>query len=485
MERLIPSGAISLEHASTHRAERIGIGFEKLDRGVFQPENAYDPVGNLGVHWVRIQSGWARTETEKGVYHFEWLDSIVDNLIARGTEPWICLCYGNPVYSAHAAPVFGAVGCPPIETEEERIGWRNYVDATVRHFAGRVRWFEVWNEPDMKYAWRHSWDVDTHTPNAAEYGAFCVETADIIHNANPDAKVMGLAVSHSYDLTYISTAFQQGLGEHIDAVTFHVYAIDDTLRPAFIRNLRALVDQYNPNILLIQGEAGAQTRGDGAGAMHSCAWDPTKQIKYLLRGTLHDLAGGVHFSSYFTTVDMIEAQFGKVGHVNTYLDFGYFGLLSADFDENGVATGEYRPKPSYRSMQVLCEIFRGDFAAVDLPIRRTVKPSRWVHDTDCTDRTVCMYGFRRPGGGTALAYWNSTQILSTTYAGTISFEVAALDLSKVRLVDLATGKIYTLPEKMWVDKGNGCAELVNLPLTDSPLLLTFGDFFPADTEITE
>lgn len=476
MERLQKIAKIDLKDCATKRAARLGIGFEKLDRAVFEPEKAYDYVAGLGLRWVRIQSGWARTETEKGVYHFEWLDSIVDNFVSRNVEPWICLCYGNPVYTPHAAPVFGAVGCPPIETEEEKEAWRRYVTAVVTRYAGKVRYFEVWNEPDMKYSWRHSWDTDTHTPDPVEYGRFCADTADTIHAANPDAKVIGMAVSHSYDLTFLSKALSQGLAERIDALSFHVYAIDDTLRPVFIKNLRALVDAYNPNIDLIQGEAGAQTRGDGAGAMHSCAWTPEKQVKYLLRGTLHDLASGVLFSSYFTTVDMIEAQFGKVGQVHTYLDYGYFGVLSADFDENGVATGVYTPKPSYKALQVLSTVFCDDYRSVELPIRRMIKPSRWVHDVDCSDRTVSTYGFRRANGSAALAYWNSTQILSTSYAGTISFEAVTLDTEKISLVDLATGDVYAIPDKMKIDKGDGCVELVNIPLTDSPLLLTFGDF---------
>ena len=68
---------------------RVGIGFEKLDRAVFDPEKAYDKIAALGVKWARIQSGWQRTETEKGVYHFEWLDDIVDNLRRRGLVPWM------------------------------------------------------------------------------------------------------------------------------------------------------------------------------------------------------------------------------------------------------------------------------------------------------------------------------------------------------------------------------------------------------------
>ncbi|MBQ3590517.1 MAG: beta-galactosidase, partial [Clostridia bacterium] len=89
-------------------AERLGIGFEKLDRAVFEPERAYEKLGEIGIKWVRLQSGWARTEKEPGVYDFTWLDDIVDNLIRRGMQPWICLCYGNALYDDFAKTVFGA-----------------------------------------------------------------------------------------------------------------------------------------------------------------------------------------------------------------------------------------------------------------------------------------------------------------------------------------------------------------------------------------
>lgn len=74
--------------------------------------------------WARLQSGWQRTEKEKGVYDFKWLDGIVDKMLEIGVEPWLCLCYGNSLYTDSAKKVFGAVGCPPIKTEEERKAWR-------------------------------------------------------------------------------------------------------------------------------------------------------------------------------------------------------------------------------------------------------------------------------------------------------------------------------------------------------------------------
>ena len=83
MERLIKVGDVKAIASKDIQFSRVGIGFEKLDRDVFDPENAYDPVAATGVKWVRIQSGWERTEKERGVYSFEWLDSIVDNLRKR------------------------------------------------------------------------------------------------------------------------------------------------------------------------------------------------------------------------------------------------------------------------------------------------------------------------------------------------------------------------------------------------------------------
>ena len=88
-------GSVASVKASDVAFSRVGIGLEKLDRNLYSPASLFDPLAELGVKWIRIQSGWQRTETEKGVYHFEWLDDIVDNLLKRGMVPWICLCYGN------------------------------------------------------------------------------------------------------------------------------------------------------------------------------------------------------------------------------------------------------------------------------------------------------------------------------------------------------------------------------------------------------
>lgn len=479
MERLTKVGQIKVKSAAEVTNTRLGIGFEKLDRAVFDPEKAYDKIASIGVKWARIQSGWARSEKERGVYDFSWLDDIVDNLLRRGMTPYMVLCYGNSLYSSFAEKYFGAVGCPPISTREEMDAWLRYVEATVAHFKGRITYYEIWNEPDCGYSWKHPHakdEIETG-PNATEYGKFAIETADVIRRVDPQAKSIGMVVSSFKKLAYINEALATGLADHIDAVSYHAYTSDDTDRPIYIGHLRRLIDSYRPGIELIQTETGGQSRSDGAGAMYGFAWNPEKQMKHQLRNLLHDLALGVSFTSFFTSVDMIEALKGLVSDKKSYLDYGYFGALSADFDENGFSTGNYTPKPAYYSLQNLASVFSEDYS-VDhktVYVRKELK-SRRTNGTDCTDKTVCVYAFEKPNGSKAIAYWNAVPLLTSSYTGTISFEAYGDAFESVHIVDLSTGGIYDLPESMIERQECGRITFVNIPLTDTPLLLTFGDF---------
>ena len=216
MYRLKCIGKLKARCAADFKESRLGIGLEKLDRAVFDPSKVYDKLASIGIKRVRIQSGWQRTEKTRGVYDFSWLDEIVDNLLARGMQPWMCLCYGNGLYDDTAKTVFGAVGCPPVHTDEQRNAWYNYVQATVTHFKGRVKEYEIWNEPDEGYAWKSG-------VNATEFGNLTVWTAAAIRKADLNAYIMGGAISKLYPGEYFNEALRTGMADVIDAISFHEY----------------------------------------------------------------------------------------------------------------------------------------------------------------------------------------------------------------------------------------------------------------------
>lgn len=188
MERMQKIGTLPLRSAAQVGPSRIGIGFEKLDRKVFEPEKAYDLVAATGVHYVRLQSGWQRTETEKGKYDFAWLDDIVDQIIARAWSRGSTCATATSFTLPWRRNTSARWACAPSRPEEEREGWRRYVKAVVTGYRGKVKWYEIWNEPDGQWCWKTGVSPE-------EYGDFALATARAIHEADPEAKaIAGRAV---------------------------------------------------------------------------------------------------------------------------------------------------------------------------------------------------------------------------------------------------------------------------------------------------
>ena len=466
MRNLKKAGNIRPKKSYEIHSSKIGLGFEKLDRGVFDPEKAYDKVCDCGVKRVRIQSGWQRTEREKGIYDFTWLDDIVDNFCSRGIEPWICLCYGNDLYTKAAETVYGAVGVPPIFTDEEKEAWLNYSKAVAKRYKGKVRYFEIWNEPDGVWCWKHG-------VNAVELGEFTVATAKAIKEVRPDAKTVG-GVICGRTLDFLNTALKTGMGEYIDYISFHEYTADERKVFEKVSSFRALAKIYNPDIGLIQGESGSQSRGNGHGALARGEWTEEIQAKQLARHTIADLIADVHFMSYFSCMDMIEALNGDVNDKASYLDYGYFGILRAEFDGDGRSTGEYSPKPSYYVLQNICSVFAEDWKLCVQPVMISAGYSEKVYDM-LPGRSDLVTGSFERKNGRAFVYWKPENIMTTSYESVINMQVYS-EYDSIGVVDVMDGSIYEIPQDMIEDKGCGVYEIRNLPVKDTPLILTFGEF---------
>jgi len=351
---------------------------------------------------------------------------------------------------------------PPIFTEEEKQGWHNYVSVLTKHYEGRVSDFEIWNEPDGQWCWKTG-------VSGQQYGQFMLDTAAAIREGQKDAYVIGGSVCLR-SLHFLADAFETGAAKVLNAITFHEYTPDESKVFERVKALRALCRRYNPSIEIIQGESGSQSRRDGAGALRGGAWTQEKQAKQLLRHGVADLLCDVKFSSYFSTMDMIEGLNGTVGDKSSYMDFGYFGILGAEFDENGVATGTYTEKKSYYALQNLASIFAGDITPCDLPIIRLPEPSPLIFDKDCTDPRITVGGFVRENGAWCFAFWNATDLMTTTFSSTVTMEVSALG-DTFRLIDPMTGEIFAIEGNSIEKTGENTDKLVHLPIYDYPLLL--------------
>ena len=189
-----------------------------------------------------------------------------------------------------------------------------------------------------------------------------------------------------------------------------------------------------------------------------------------------DLMTDVEFTSFFTTVDMIEALNGRVEDKASYLDYGYFGVLGAQFDENGISTGEYQPKSSYYTLQTISSVFSEDALPKKAPVVFLPSYCDGIQAADLKRSEVVSGYFRREDGSGAFVYWKPENIITTDYSGTVTLEILTGG-EELTLIDLLTGDIYSIPDQMKEDMGDGCILLKHLPVKDTPLALCAGRFY--------
>ncbi len=467
-EELILQGKLP---AAKERCKRFGIGFEKLDRDAFDPEGKYEKLSELGGKWVRLLSGWEKTEQKEGVYDFAWLDKIVNNIIEHGMTPWICLSYGNPLYSQKAKEVFGSVGCPPIFSEREKEAWVAYCKAVVKHYAGRVNAYEIWNEPDGRQCWKHG-------SNGKEYGEFCVMTARAIRAVNPSAFIIGGALGVTKNVVeFLSLALQTGMGKEIDALSYHRYTIKPEDNIKFCKEIRKLLLGFGVDIPLIHGEIGCPSSNKGNGSLHANLWTERKQAKLLLRTFVADLCAGVQFTSWFSLVDMAEALFGTRGDTSSYQDYGYFGLLSAQFNEKGVAVGSFERKQSYYAYRNLASFLGGEWKEIsmryDSPMRNdwTLEWSFDYGEIVEDGEDFISFGIEKKGVK-AMLYYKPANVLTTEYEHVTTLRFYNVN-EKAHIIDFMTGEVFEVPEGKILREG-GYVTVKQFPVKDYPLAIVFG-----------
>jgi hypothetical protein len=363
-------GKLKARSAREITASPLSVGFETLDRQHFDPVKTYPHMAQLGAKWARCQTGWARTEQEKGKYDFAWLDSVVDSLLKIGVQPWFNLGYGNPLYTPKADAT--AVGYVPVFTEPERTAWLNYTRAIAKRYAERVKCWEIWNEPNISGFWK------PEKPNATEYVKLVQMTAPVIRELVPNSKIIGgvfAGVPHSF----IKECMEAGLGEQIDKLSYHPYRpLPERDYEKDVATMKELLQKHTQGrVKLWQGENGCPSQKGGAGALKEQDWNETRQAKWLLRRILSDLRLEIEVTSYFLIVDLV----GYRGSTN------YKGLLRGT---------DYTPKPAFFAYQNLCALFDAETHRATDTIKVVGDEAKYVWAASFERRGIPLHAFWRP-----------------------------------------------------------------------------------------
>lgn len=413
------------------------VGCETLDRDYSNFENYKQFVGQTGVGYARLQSGWAKTEQKKGKYDFAWLDKHVDGLLEQGVHPWMCLCYGNPIYSDHGLDL-NAKLFPDGPIMD---GWLNYVRAIVKHFKGKVTMYEVWNEPDG-------------TKNLDSYNLYAnlfVRTAKVIRETDSEAKIAAFG-SCSPDRKYIRQALKKieemdGM-QYMDYLTYHAYwPVPENIIPS-VKGLKKDLEQYTNHTQLLQGETGCPGQLEYGHAMKNIEWNEYSQAKWDLRQMLTHFGLGIPYS-VFTMVD---------------LNYGWmmqsFGLVRMNLKHEPIYL-----RPKFYAVQHVTSLFTSE-----------IKPDTSITVTSSCGRKIQCVGLSKNGKSIGCALWFGDRKPSGDLVReNVSLAIHGLKMDRPNIVyvDLLNGCVHSIPELDYI-KGalsETSTTFSELPLWDSPIVI--------------
>lgn len=213
---------------------------------------------------------WADLEPARGSFRFERLDAYVAQALAHGAAPLMVL--GSPPRWASARPFEPGPYGPGSAAEPDRLDdWDRYVAALARRYKGRIKTYELWNEPYFS-----DLPADRGQPGAFFTGsvASLVELARraraVLDREDPQALL--LTPGFVGGVQRFDMFLSAGGGRYIGGVAYHYYADDDRGFIQLHRDIRAVMARHGLSGLpLYNTESGFAARDEAARAPASDA----------------------------------------------------------------------------------------------------------------------------------------------------------------------------------------------------------------------
>ena len=431
-------GTLITTPSSLDRPSFWSVGCETMDRDYAYFDKFKQYIPETGVGYARLQSGWAKCEPKKkGKYDFAWLDHHVDGLIELGVHPWLCLCYGNPLYTDGGKDLNARLfGDGPVMD-----GWIRYVKQVVKRYKGKVTMYEVWNEPDGARDANGKW---APASNWADYALLFARTAKAIKEVDPDAKIAAFgafSIRTDYFKKGMERIAELGASEYVDYVTYHAYWPQPERIIPEVQRLKDEIHAVNPQTVLLQGESGCPSRLDYGHAMCFREWTEYSQVKWDLRHMLINFSMGIP-SSTFTMVDL---------HYKDYM-IQSFGLVCT----NLISEPQYK-RPKFYGIQHLTSTITADCEPCD----------DFQLMGASTYEDIKVVGVKRNGKNAGFLIWLSGEEPGSSLdRKLVNLTFKGAQLNDPVYVDLVTGYVHELKG---LEKRFDGFRLNDFPIWDAPV----------------
>lgn len=162
---------------------------------------------------------WPQLEPQRGQWDFSRLDAYVAMAEQRGVE--IVMPLGLSPTWASARPREASGYWPGSAAEPANMDdWRNYVRTVATRYAGRIKYYEIWNEVNEPGYFSGSVSAMINLVREARLQLLAVD---------PQIKVVSPSVvGGQYARDWLNNFFAGGGGAYVDIIGYHYYVHDST-----------------------------------------------------------------------------------------------------------------------------------------------------------------------------------------------------------------------------------------------------------------
>jgi carbohydrate binding protein with CBM4/9 domain/glycosyl hydrolase family 39 (putative alpha-L-iduronidase) len=205
----------------------FGMNFHMERPDVEQLDKTLKLLSFAGVGSIRAWWDWGIAEPRKGQYNWKTFDDQVRLSHKHNIEllSMIGRVYGPKWTGSKKA------FAPPDNMDD----WNNYVEKVVSRYKGKVKYWEVWNEPDIAFKIKN---------NPLVYVELLKRAYKTIKSIDPDAKVVGVCGSF---MKFIEPVIRAEALNYMDIFSYHCYSLKynpGTALPVWLARVERLIKKY-------------------------------------------------------------------------------------------------------------------------------------------------------------------------------------------------------------------------------------------------